>query len=156
MICQRDGCGASFEPDPGLSPGATQQRYCTKACRAMARQDRVTARLGPCKACGSTDRVTTNLGLVLCQPCQAVVHLSCHRKIQYPTANAAEVTIGGKVLLAYECRICGHFHATNATGVPDGWPERVALIAAYIRSIGFDVNEARGWTNVRPKESVDA
>lgn len=158
MICQREGCGAEYDPTPHLlaHPGATQPRYCTKNCRALARQARITARLGPCRACGSTDRVTSNLALVMCRQCAAVAYLSCFRKVQWPTAEAAEVVIDGKRLLSYRCELCLHFHGTNNTGVPDGWADRVALIAAYIRSVGFDANVARGWSNTVRTEGATA
>jgi hypothetical protein len=146
VICQREECGAEYDPDR-THPGATQQRYCSKVCRYLARTARVSARFGPCRACGSTDGVHSNLTLILCRRCAAVAYTGCRRKVQYPTPEEAEVCIGGKQLLSYWCELCRHFHGTNNTGVPDGWAERVALIAAYIRSVGFDANTARGWSN---------
>ena len=152
--CDREGCNIRFEVTPAdmLNPDS-QPRFCGRSCRRTyrnARQDWIRSEInGPCKACGSTGQTLATYGLIICRPCRTVAWRSCWRKVQHLLeGDAIHDFNDGVPLSAYRCELCGLWHGTSNAGDPDEqYEQRRRQVAAYLASVQFDINVARGWSN---------
>lgn len=141
-------CGVEFEPTPE-QVSAVGGPYCGKRCVRTARQARRRAAdRPPCAACGEPWEGIYHYGLALCVQCRTVAFQSCWRKRRWDTDPGTFALNDGTPLTGYHCDICEHWHTTTVRHVslPEGYAERRDQIGAYLRSVGFDLDAARGWS----------
>lgn len=140
-------CGGRFAP---ADIRAAEQRYCSAACRSVARH-------GPCFGCDDTaHEIRATYGVPLCHRCKTVVFKTCWRKVRHASEAAALAMAPDRAPYAYDCLVCPYYHATSQPPAPSNpehapWIARATELGRRLQAVGFDIDTARGWTNAGPR-----
>lgn len=163
--CKNPACRKTFELDVSQVRRGVKADYCTDACLIEHAPEYV------CQVCGDAtdpyqpgpfERMLGGMKLPMCRGCQYVSFRSCWRKRHFPDGYTAlqwiqvyEAAFHNsprrlRKLTPYRCPLCERWH--NSSWDPfkvadQEYKDRILAIAAVFEEIGFDIDDARGWTN---------